>query len=430
MVIRDTDMQVRVLYLGDPGANQDQISVALAAQADFQLVKTLANLDKLVKEIRAAEPDLIIISPQVAGQGTLDVIDDIVLQFPEVPLVAILSDNDSLSAQQVMLAGARAFITEPFTQVNLLSTLRRVRDLEARRTKSQVQDAGPVAQTVRPLRTFAVFSPRGGVGCSTLAMNLAIEVRAESGESVLLVDGKLFFGHLDVMLNIRARNTIADLVPHANLLDPGLIGDVVVSHASGIDVLLSPTDVQVAQGMRSEDLYNIINGIKKAYSYVVIDAGSAFTENTVTMMDAADRILLVTTPDLVSLHDASRFIQISRSLSYPPEKTLIVLNRANLNGGVKTKDIETALRHEIFAQVPDDGPNVLRSLNRGIPLVMQYPRSPATQSIQRIAGTLVDMGSGEASGAPVSKSSRKGKKKSKSKVKQPAATPAAQQVES
>ena len=101
------------------------------------------------------------------------------------------------------------------------------------------------------------------------------------------------------MLNIRARNTIADLVPHASLLDPGLIGDVVVSHASGIDVLLSPTDVQVAQGMRPEDTFNIMKGIKKAYGYVVIDAGSALTENTVTMMDAADRILLVTTPNLV-----------------------------------------------------------------------------------------------------------------------------------
>jgi pilus assembly protein CpaE len=327
-------------------------------------------------------------------------------------------------AQQLMLAGARAFIAEPFTQVNLLSTLRRVRDLEARRSKSQSLEPVQVTEAVSPLRTFTVFSPRGGVGCSTLATNLAIEIRAESGESVLLVDGKLFFGHIDVMLNIRARNTIADLVPHANLLDPGLIGDVVVKHASGIDVLLSPNDVQVAQGMRAEDLYNIINGIKKAYGYVVIDAGSALTENTVTMMDAADRILLVTTPDLVSLHDTSRFIQISRTLSYPPEKMLIVLNRANLDGGVKPRDIETALRHEVYAQIPDDGPNVIRSLNRGIPLVMQYPRSPATQSIQKMAGTLADMGSAEKSGAAVSKSTaRKKKKKTKSGVNQPANTP-------
>jgi pilus assembly protein CpaE len=142
------------------------------------------------------------------------------------------------------------------------------------------------------------------------------------------------------------------------------------------------------------------------------------------MMDAADRILLVTTPDLVSLHDTSRFIQISRTLSYPPEKMLIVLNRANLDGGVKPRDIETALRHEVYAQIPDDGPNVIRSLNRGIPLVMQYPRSPATQSIQKLAGTLADMGSAEKSGAAVSKpSAKRKKKKTKSGVNQPANTP-------
>ena len=426
MVIRDKDMQARLMYIGEPGANQDQIVVACESQSDIQLVKTINSLDKMVKEIRAAEPDIIVIASTVAGQGSLDVIDDIVMQYPEVPLVAILDENDPTRAQQVMLAGARAFISEPFTQVNLLSTLRRVRDLEARRSKSRAPDGPQIAEVVRPLRTFAVFSPRGGVGVSTVAANLAIELRAESGETVLLVDGKLFFGHLDVMLNIRARNTIADLVPHANLLDPGLIGDVVAAHASGIDVLLSPNDVQVAQGMRAEDIYNIINGIKKAYGYVVIDAGSSLSENTVTMMDAADRILLVTTPDLVALHDASRFIQISRSLSYPPDKTLIVLNRANLNGGVKPRDIETALRHEVYAQIPDDGANVLRSLNRGIPLVMQYPRSPATQAIQRLAGSVVEMGGGVTGAAPASKSSKKKRRKAKPSVDQPATTSAAQ----
>ena len=425
MVVKGKDAQARVLYIGEPGANQDQIVVACESQSDIQLVKTLNTMDKLTKEIRAAEPDLIMIGSMVAGQPALDVIDEIVMQYPEVPLIAILEENDPTRAQQVMLAGARAFITEPFTQVNLLSTLRRVRDLEARRAKSQTPETAQVQEALRPLRTYAVFSPRGGVGTSIVATNLAIELRAESGEPVLLIDGKLFFGHLDVMLNIRARNTIADLVPHANLLEPGLIGDVVVPHASGIDVLLSPTDIQVAQGMRAEDIYNIISGVKKPYGYVVIDAGSALTENTVTMMDAADRILLVTTPDLVALHDASRFIQISRSLSYPPEKTMIVLNRANLNGGVKPRDIETALRHEVFAQIPDDGANVVRSLNRGIPLVMQYPRSAATQAIQKLAGAVVQMGGGVSGAAPAAKSSKK-KRKSKSGVEQAATTPAAQ----
>ncbi|MGW8143718.1 MAG: AAA family ATPase, partial [Anaerolineales bacterium] len=211
----------------------------------------------------------------------------------------------------------------------------------------------------------------------------------------------------------------------ANLLDPGLIGDVVVEHTSGISVLLSPSDVQVAQGIRPEDMFNIMNGLKRAYGYVVIDAGSTLNENTVTMMDAADRIFLVTTPDLVALHDASRFIQISRTLSYPPEKTMIILNRANLEGGVKTRDIETALRHEVFAQIPDDGANVVRSLNRGIPLVMQYPRSQATQAIQKLAANVAQMGSAE-SGVPAqAKKTKRSKGKSKTGVDQ-AATSAAQ----
>jgi pilus assembly protein CpaE len=153
---------------------------------------------------------------------------------------------------------------------------------------------------------------------------------------------------------------------------------------------------------------------------VIIDAGSALTEVTVTMMDAADRILLVTTPDLVALHDASRFIQISRSLSYPPDKTMIVLNRANLAGGVKPRDIETALRHEVYAQIPDDGANVVRSLNRGIPLVMQYPRSQATQAIQRLASSINQMGGGQPGTAPASKSAKK-RRKTKTGVDQPAA---------
>jgi MinD-like ATPase involved in chromosome partitioning or flagellar assembly len=100
---------------------------------------------------------------------------------------------------------------------------------------------------------------------------------------------------------------------------------------------------------------------------------------------------------------------------------MIVLNRANLDGGVKTKDIETALRHEVFAQIPDDGANVIRSLNRGVPLVVQYPRSPATKSIQRLAGTLVAQALPDMHGASVPAKPKK--KRSKTATKKPAATP-------
>jgi pilus assembly protein CpaE len=122
----------RVVAIGDPGPTQQQITTALSAQDEFQLVDILASTERLVREVRAAEPDIILVDHLLGGQPTLDIIDDLALQFPKTSIVAMLPGEDPLKAQQVMLAGARAFLVHPFTQLNLLSTLRRVRDLDQR----------------------------------------------------------------------------------------------------------------------------------------------------------------------------------------------------------------------------------------------------------------------------------------------------------
>jgi pilus assembly protein CpaE len=401
----------RVALLGDPGPVQQQIAAAFGSQGEFVLVDVITNFEKLTRDLHATEPQLILVDQQVGGQPTLDILDDLALQFPEVPLVAILPDNDPLRAQQVMLAGARAFIVQPFTQVNLLSTLRRVRELEARRQQSQTASQTNASEASDRLHTLAVYSPRGGAGCSTIASNLAIAWHESTKDRVLLVDGKLFFGHLGLILNIRTQNTLTDLIPHAHMLDEALVKEVVFEHISGIHVLLSPGDIQAAQGIRSQDLFNVLLGLQHLYDCIVIDTGSAFTENAVTIMDTADRVLLVTNPDLSALHDASRFIQLSRSLAYPAGKLLTVLNRAGMPGGLRTKDVEIALRHELFAQVPDDSANALRSLNRGIPLILKYPRSPATRGIQNLANQLRQLYSGEPAGMPVKLSKKVTKSK-------------------
>ena len=383
-----TKNTLRVTFIGDPGPVQQQITAALGSQTEFQLVDVISSTERLIREIHASEPNILLVDNKLGGQPTLDIIDDISLQYPEGAVVTILAENDPVMIQQVTLAGARAFLVQPFTQVNLLSTLRRVVELEGRRVKLL-----PVADTskpdeVKPLRSLAVFSPRGGVGASTLALNLAVALYEDTGARVLLMEGKFFFGHLDVMLNLRGRNTIADLLPHASALDEGLVREVVCDHATGIKVLLAPSDLQVGQGVRPDDIYSILVGLQKFFDYVIIDVGSYLTENTVTLMDTADRIMMVATPDLASLHDTSRFIQLSRSLGYSPEKLMIVLNRAGMEGGVRTKDIEAALHHQVFAQVPDDHANTLRSLNRGIPMIVRYPRSPVSKAIAQLAKRL------------------------------------------
>ncbi len=383
---------VRVVFIGEPGATQQQITTALNATSEFQLVDVLSSRDRMTREIRAVEPRLLLIDHVLEGSSTLDLLDDLALQFPEMAIIAILPRDDAVQVQQVMLAGARAFLVQPFTQVNLITTLKRVKELENRRQQSQVvTTSAKGGDSSTPLRTISVFSPRGGTGVSTIAVNLAIAMQIQTGKQVLLLEGKQFFGHLDVLLNIRSRNTIADLLPHATTMDEALVHDVVVPHVSGIHVLLGPSDLQIAQGIRPDDLYNVFIGLQKIYPSIVIDAGSHLNENTVTLLDASDRILLVTNPDLASLHDASRFIQISKSLAYPSDKTLIILNREGLAGGVRTNDVEGALHNQVYAQIPDDAQNALRSLNRGIPVIMKYGRSPMSKALVGLGKSLTSM---------------------------------------
>jgi pilus assembly protein CpaE len=383
--------QIRVVALCDPGTSQQQITEALNSQNEFILVDILTSKEMLARQIRAAEPDILLVDSQLQGESTMDIIDDLALQFPTASVVAILPTNDPLVAQQVMLAGARGFLITPFSQINLVSTLRRVSELEGRRQQTQAYVPSQVQEATRPLRSVTVYSPRGGTGVTSIAVNTAIALAEETSKRVLLFEGKVFFGHLEVMLNLKMQNALSDLIPHATNLDEGLIRDVISPHPSGIHVLLAPSNVQVAQGIRAEDIYNIFIGVSRYYDYIVVDAGGPLNDISVTLMDATDRILLVTTPDLASLHDTSRFLQLSRSLSYPADKILMILNKAGVEGGVKLKDIEAVLHNQVYHQIPNDPANVLRSINRGIPFLVFYPRSSASKSIQQLARNLTSI---------------------------------------
>ena len=380
--------QIRVVALCDPGATQQQITEAINSQTEYILVDILTSKEMLAKQLRTSEPDIILVDSQLDNEPTMDIIDDLALQFSSASVVAILPTNDPLIAQQVMLAGARAFVITPFSQINLVSTLRRVSELEGRRQQTKTYVPSSTPEATRPLRSVTIYSPRGGTGVTSIAANTAIALAEETGKKVLLFEGKVFFGHLEVMLNLRVQNSLADLIPHASNLDENLVRDVITPHPSGIHVLLAPSNVQIAQGIRAEDIYNVYIGVSRFYDYIVVDAGGPLNDISVTLMDATDRILLVTTPDLAALHDTSRFLQLSRSLAYPADKILMILNKAGVDGGVKLHDIESVLHNQVYHQIANDPANILRSINRGIPFLVYYPRSHASKSIQQLAHNL------------------------------------------
>jgi pilus assembly protein CpaE len=384
--------QVKVLTFVRNSTVINQIATALRQEPKYTLLENIENVEGLVQTIDREKPNIFVMDIVGEEDEGLALIDELTVLFPEVAILPVLSEDQNNLVQAVMLAGARGFILQPFTQVELVKTFNRVieilfRFFESTRTE---QPTGEAVGEKRQHGTVVVFSPRGGVGCTTVASNLALAVWQRSNRETLLMDGKQFFGHLDVFFNVRAQNSIADLIPHISELDPILIRDVVIEHASGLKLLLGPNSMQVAQGVRPDDLYTMALSIQKMYPFFIIDGGHTISENVVTLLDLAYEIILVINPDLASLKDTREFFEVCKTLAYSKEKVQVVLNRANMPGAIRVSEIESALGAKLFAKIPNQEAEVLRSINRGVPLLYDNPKSKVSKAINNLGGSLLD----------------------------------------
>jgi pilus assembly protein CpaE len=190
-------------------------------------------------------------------------------------------------------------------------------------------------------------------------------------------------------LNLRTGNSITDLITHAGTLDQRLIKQVVVRHVSGVYVLPSPNSITEAQGIRPEDLFKVVQALQHVFPNIIVDGGNNLNENTVTYMDLSDRILLVLNPDLASLRDVRQFIEVTKTLSYPQQKTQLILNLIGRKADVKREEIEQILNMKIFGRIPADENLALTSLNEGVPIVLKNPRHPVSKSYEEITSALV-----------------------------------------
>jgi len=302
-------------------------------------------------------------------------------EYPMFPSIAILPETKIENADRVVQAGASAYIGFPYDSSDELANLmgEYINFSAPEQEKNYAQAS--FKSSNHPANTFAVFSPKGGVGCTTIATNLAIGLHKTLKEDVLLIDGKHLFGHVALYLNLLTGNSITDLINHAGMLDQQLINQVVARHKSGIHVLPSPNSVEGAEGVAPEDLFSVLQGLQDVFPNIIIDAGSHLDENTVTYMDASDKILLVLNPDLASMRDAKQFIELSSSLSYPKEKILFVLNMMGRKEDIKREEIENILKMEVFGKIPADEDMALSSVNDGVPIIIKKPRHPISKAV-------------------------------------------------
>ena len=390
------------------GAGRGLIKVAIMEQRDetLQLVLALAaqssNLSVQVLKDAAAYfeiydstdgPDVLLVGLDNDAQAALHAARRVVALAPSCGVIVYgrAATMDLLS--QAMAAGARRYLPFPFDTAALRTAVGEVYEQVKPLADSArlALPAHPVAlaadQKERDPKVIAVFSPKGGVGTSTLAVNLACAL-GTMGRRVAIVDGNISFGNVGVFLNISPSKSMLQLVGDPHGIQEASVDDVLLPHPSGIKVMLAPLKPEEADTINGDHLRTIINILRLRYDYVVVDTWPSYDERVLAMLDASDQILVPTGPELPSIKNIAAFLRVAQLLEYPHDKIIPVLMRANSVSPGYLADIEAFLKQPLVWRVVSDGKRVTQSVNNGEPFVLTDPSAAVSQNIFSLARML------------------------------------------
>jgi pilus assembly protein CpaE len=381
---------IRVLIVDDVQESRDNVERLLRFEPDIQIVGKAADGREAVDLALSREPTVIVMDVNMPDMDGIEATKAILTRRPNtgVVMMSVLNEPDTL--RRSMLAGAREFLVKPFSLDELLTSVRTVHQMVAMLPSLATQVSMPLLPTSEPSRrtgkarilTFA--SSKGGVGRSVLATNFAVALRETSGQQVALVDANVAFGDVAVLMNVAEGKTIVDAVPYQNQIDTDLLETILEDHRSGVRLLLSPTAPQDAEAVTPEIFRDCLTVMTEMFDYIVVDGRPGFDDMNLLVFDVSDLLFLVTTMDMTAIKDARQFLEITDLLGYASERVRVVLNRSNTYSGIPANEIGDSLRRKLWAEVPDEAPAVLRSVNEGVPLVSSRPESKLALEVNKL----------------------------------------------
>jgi pilus assembly protein CpaE len=277
----------------------------------------------------------------------------------------------------------------------LISAIRRAGAMaQSERSKSIPVQALPSAGNIGILpagygvpkgKIVIVYSPKGGTGCTTLAVNLALTLHNEDTR-VALVDGNLQFGDVAVFMNEQGKNTIIDLAPRAEELDPEIVEEVMLKHSvSGLHILAAPSRPEYAEKVSSGQFARVLEYLSQVYSYVVVDTASLLTDVTLAAIDVSDLMVLVTTQDIPSIKNCRLVLDLLQTMGIDKDRVLFAMNRYDKRISITPERVAENLKQEVSSVIPLDEATVMKAVNRGVPFVLDSKNQPASRGIFSLA---------------------------------------------
>jgi pilus assembly protein CpaE len=366
--------QTRLLIVEDVPQVAQYIRGLLNTQQSVKLLDVLSDGGRAVDQINQLRPDVVLIDALLQGRVKGPKLVEMIQQAGlSVPVIMLTVPQNPVEVDPAR--GIHGVLAMPFSGFELMNRIASVKKTHAASTSS--------AST----RVMSVFAPKGGVGKTTIAFNLAVAL-GQLEQRTVLIDGSVQFGDLRSLLKVPVdAPSILDL-PTDRISESDL-SDVLWRDPSGIDILLAPPRIEMAEMITPRDIDKILSLLRRVYDVIVIDMSSSINDINLGFLDASDTIVEIVTYDSTTIHNTIAMADTFRSIGYPASKVHYLVNRSDSAGGIQPEDLQRALGRVPEHKVISDGQLVVRSNNDGVPFVLANPAAPVSQDITRTASELL-----------------------------------------
>ncbi len=366
--------QIRLLLVEDVPQVAQYIRQLLEAQAQIKLVDTVTDGARALGEADQLRPDVIIVDVLLQGRVKGPTLIEQLHGSPlGIPVVALTVPQKPVQAAPER--GIHQVLSMPFSGFELIGTIQQAFQVRA--------DVSGELVT----RVISIYAPKGGVGKTTIAFNLAVAI-AQSGPRTVLVDGCLQFGDLRSLLKVPLdAPSILDLP--TDKIGASDLEDVLWRDPSGIDLLLAPPRVEMAEMVMVRDVDKAMSMLRQAYRVVVVDLPTGISDVSLAFLDASDTIVSVVTYDSTTLRNTALIADAFRAIGYPSTKVRYLVNRADSAGGLPPAELEAAIGRQPDFGVVSDGRLVVQCNNEGVPVVLAHPEAQVSRDIIGVAVALL-----------------------------------------
>lgn len=383
--------KIRVLIVDDNSETRENIRKLLQFESNVEVVGAARTGLEGIELATETLPHVVLMDINMPDMDGIAATEAIRRKLPFTQIVILSVQYDPKYMQKAMLVGARNFLEKPPQIDELINTIQTVgrmgQEEQARINLSaqfQTTPSGKAAHGLTHGKVITVYSPKGGVGTTTIAVNLGMSLM-NSDTKVLLVDAYLQYGDVAVFNNEQARNSLIDLTPRSAELDPDVVADVIITNKTGIHILAAPPRPEMAEAIKPGEFKQVINYLKSIYDYIIIDTESHLTETVLDAIEVCDTMLLITTQEIPAIKNAKTFLTLVDQFQIGRQRVIFIMNKYDKRIALLPEKIGESLKQEINAIIPFEERIVLNSINTGVPFMVDNKAQPIGKSMLVLA---------------------------------------------